>query len=40
MFRTAADGTQTVIPERFTVIAVVYGVCASGLLSALLCAVP
>ena len=28
LFRTAADGTQTVIPERFTVIAVVYGVCA------------
>ena len=26
LFRTAADGTQTVIPERFTVIAVVYGV--------------
>ena len=28
LFRTAADGTQTVIPERFTLIAVVYGVCA------------
>ncbi len=40
LFRTAADGTQTVIPERFTLIAVVYGVCAVACYLLLLCAVP